>query len=125
MMYALIIEDDPAINTLVALVLRKKEFEVDTARDGEAGVQMIRQKQYDVLLMDLMMPKVNGYQVATYLRQHRPEMLDRTIVMTAVPEKALEKKELHGVRHIIHKPFDLDMLVKYAHDCCNPPGPRT
>ena len=59
----LIVEDDINLSFVLADYLRNKDFLVDTAMDGQEAWEMLTQKHYDLLLLDIMMPKMNGWQL--------------------------------------------------------------
>jgi CheY-like chemotaxis protein len=80
---ALICEDDPSIRALVRTVLVREGFAVDVAPDGAVGLERLRLGCYDVLLLDLMMPGVDGLEVIRTVKEERPPTLKRVVVMTA------------------------------------------
>ena len=63
----LVIDDSPTITKVVQLVLTKAGFSVDTATDGEEGIAHAARKRPDLILLDFVMPKMNGYQVCRAL----------------------------------------------------------
>jgi two-component system, cell cycle response regulator len=67
----LVVEDDPEINALMALTLRMEDYEVAQARDGEQALRLVREMHPDLILLDVMMPHMSGYDVA-YALQDRP-----------------------------------------------------
>lgn len=106
---ALVVDDDAGIRILVARVLARKGFEVDTACDGAEAIEKLLQHDYAVVTLDLMMPRIDGAAVVRYLVQHKPEKLGNVIVMTAFGAAALEKV-CPPVARFIEKPFDIDAL---------------
>ena len=78
---ALVCEDDPAIRTLVRTIMKREGFDVDEAENGTEGLKKINEGCYDILVLDLMMPEMSGYDVVQNLR---PEQVKRVIIMTAV-----------------------------------------
>jgi two-component system OmpR family response regulator len=69
-MRILIVEDDNKIASFVAKGLKEAGHTVERAPDGEQGVQLAMARQFDVLIVDLMLPKMNGYEVIRFLRDH-------------------------------------------------------
>ena len=67
--YILLLEDDINLSTVLADYLRSKGYAVDTAMDGKEGWEMLSHKHYDILLTDIMMPRMNGLQVLKNLRE--------------------------------------------------------
>jgi len=65
----LAIDDDPGITDLLALLLKPHGFEVITANNGEEGIRVIREQTPDVVILDLMMPGIDGWRVCTEVRK--------------------------------------------------------
>lgn len=65
----LIIDDDPTIRRLLHIMLHQEGYEVMTSSDGEAGLQLARTANPDIIICDINMPRLNGYEVLTQLRQ--------------------------------------------------------
>jgi CheY-like chemotaxis protein len=112
----LIVDDDAAIRILLARVLGRHGFVVDSARDGAEAIEQMLQHDYEVIALDLMMPRVDGIGVVKYLTERHPEKLKNVLVMTAFGAGALEKV-CPPVEHFIQKPFDLNAFVAQAEAC--------
>jgi DNA-binding response OmpR family regulator len=108
---ALIVDDDEPIRVLLSTIIKQQGFSVDTARDGSEAIEKLNDGSYNVVLLDLMMPKVNGYDVLRHLRQTNPGLLRRTIVATAVPERELQVKLTDPIYKVHSKPFELPQLL--------------
>ena len=107
----LIVDDDPPLRGLLKeLLARAGEHEVVTCSDGDEAIAILASRTFDVILLDLMMPRRDGYAVIEYLRAHRPQQLRVVLVMTASDEFSgrLDPQVVHGV---IPKPFDNDSVV--------------
>ena len=115
-MHAIICEDDPSIRALVQTVLRREGFDIDIAPDGAVAIQKLDERRYDVVILDLMMPGVDGYAVVQHVKKRWPERIPRIIIMTAVSE-ALRKDFPEPVCMVLAKPFDIDKLASVVHDC--------
>lgn len=113
---ALVVDDDAAIRILVTRLLTRRAFDVDAVRDGAEAIEMLLQHAYDIVVLDLLMPRIDGYGVVNYLTEHRPELLDKVIVTTAFGAQALEKV-CPPVARFIEKPFDVDRLLAVAAEC--------
>ena len=74
---ALIVDDEEPIRTMLAAVVQQSGFDVDTAADGAEAIASIDRDGYSVLLLDIMMPRVNGYDVLRHLEAKRPDLLRR------------------------------------------------
>ena len=112
---ALVVDDDNAIRHLVARILRRHQYNVDTATDGADAIAQLDQRTYDLVLLDLMMPRASGYEVLTHLEQSAPEVLPNTIVMTATHDVAA--LEQWPMCRIIRKPFDIKELLASIEAC--------
>jgi two-component system response regulator PilR (NtrC family) len=110
---ALVVDDDAAIRILVSRILSRHGFIVDAAADGAEAIEDLIAHDYDLITLDLMMPRIDGYGVVKYLQEHKPELFNRLIVMTAFGPHALEKICPPVVR-MIHKPFEIEELVREA-----------
>jgi DNA-binding NtrC family response regulator len=110
---ALIVDDDEPIRSLLATIVRHHGFTVQTASDGEQAIESIaRDGGIDVVLLDLMMPRVDGWAVLRYMQQHRPDLVPRTIVATAVPEREALRSIGDPVFKVHQKPFEMERLIE-------------
>jgi two-component system OmpR family response regulator len=73
-MRVLLVEDDPVISSFVAKGLKEAGFAVDRALDGEEGLHLAITEPYDVVVVDLMLPKLDGLSLITGLRGHKPDI---------------------------------------------------
>ncbi len=109
----LVADDDPEILSLLTMRLRSRGYDVVEAVDGENALEVARDKKPDLVLLDVMMPQKNGWEVARELKQD-PETREIGIVMlTAIGEKMNEMTSpLYGADAFIDKPFEFDHLEK-------------
>ena len=77
----LLVDDDPAVHELLAAVLRKPEWEIDSAFDGLEGLARIQARPYDLVLTDVRMPGMDGLELLSRIRELRPDA--KVMVMTA------------------------------------------
>ena len=105
----LIIEDDKNIQRLLGLELRHKNYSVDSAYDGEQGIEIFSKNSYDVILLDLMLPKKSGKEVCQELRK----LGDTPIIVITAKDSVLDKVELLdlGANDYICKPFAMEELL--------------
>jgi CheY-like chemotaxis protein len=114
----LIVDDDAAIQTLMQTLLRRRELVVESAGDGETALRLLRRQAYDTVVLDLMLPKVNGFEVIRDLKANAPKVLDRTIVVTAASDMTLRDfEDGKRVRRVLRKPFDVDEFVNEVLSC--------
>jgi CheY-like chemotaxis protein len=111
----LVADDDPAIRMLVARVLIRQGYEVLTANDGADAIEQLDRDRFDLLVLDLMMPRVDGIGVIAHL-QSRGATTPPILVMTAASPDILRRLPEDRIAKIITKPFDLDQLTRDASD---------
>jgi DNA-binding response OmpR family regulator len=113
---ALVVEDDPAIRRLVERLLRRKNIDIDATGDGDTAVSLLRSHDYSVVILDLMVPGLDGFQIIDTIRvqARRPPVA----VVSAVSHQALTKLDLDIVKVVIAKPFDVDEFTKAVLELC-------
>ena len=105
----LVVEDEKAIVDILTFNLKKEGYQVFCAYDGEQGVEMAKQENPDLILLDLMLPKMDGYEVCKYLRKS----MNTPIIMLTAREEEVDKilgLEL-GADDYITKPFSMRELM--------------
>jgi len=112
---ALVCEDDAPIRALVTRIVQREGFDVDAVIDGGDALAKIESDGYDLIVLDLMMPRVDGLEVIRRLRYERPAHLKHAIVMTAATDNVAAFVE--PVCTILSKPFDIDRLAKAVRAC--------
>jgi CheY-like chemotaxis protein len=114
----LVADDEDAIRTLVSRMLRRAGFDPMEASDGQHAIEQLDSNGFDAVVLDLMMPRVDGFGVINHLIHTQPEMMEKTIVMTAFPKTAARER-LHQLCSIVSKPFDVEELITLVRDCAN------
>ena len=112
----LVIDDDLAIRVLLQAVLKRLAFDVRLAEDGEVGLAAVSKEDFDLVLLDLMMPKVNGYEFierVKTLNGERPHI----IVFTAAGQRGVARIPPNSVCASILKPFDLEKFLDLIEHC--------
>jgi two-component system KDP operon response regulator KdpE len=105
----LVADDEPRITKLVSLALRDEGFRVVTASGGEEALARAEEVRPDIVLLDIVMPGMDGIEVMRQLREHRPVPV---ILLTARGSTAEKTKGLDlGADDYVAKPFDLDELA--------------
>ncbi len=102
---------------MVERVLRRERFEVEVARDGYEAIEKLAQNDYATVLLDLMMPRVDGHGVLRYLETERPMDTPRVIVMSANLQGAAETANQKPVFRVVPKPFDIRQLISHVREC--------
>ena len=105
----LVVDDEPAIRALVAKIVQRAGLQVETARDGGEAIERIDTGEYSVLVIDLMMPVVDGFGVIDYVRA-RGGRKPAIIVITAGDSSSIRRLDGSMVHSVIRKPFDIDVL---------------
>lgn len=113
----LVVDDDDAIRTLVERILRRERFHVESACDGSEAIDKLGTAQYDAVLLDLMMPRVDGHGVIRFLEREKSPPVPQVIVMTANMHGANEVRSAAPVTDVIPKPFDISELLSHVHAC--------
>lgn len=107
-MKILVVEDDESVRQMVSLALADEGYDVLEAAHGAAALPMARDRQPDVILLDMRMPVMDGWQFARAYRESGQKLVP-IVVMTAA-EDAKERAREIGTPHFLPKPFDLDDL---------------
>ena len=110
--YALIVEDEPALVELIRYNLIKEGYEVSTAQDGEEALLLIEERQPDIVLLDWMLPKLAGIEVARRLRSKSATRNLPIIMLTARAEESDRIRGLDiGADDYMTKPFSMSELT--------------
>ncbi len=107
---ALIVEDDPAIRRLVEKLLTRNGITVDVAGDGLVAVEKLAANRYSVIVLDLMVPELNGFQLIDFIKERK--ITTPVAVVSAVSHQSLTNLDLDVVKLVISKPFDVDEFIK-------------
>lgn len=108
----LVIDDSPTIQKVVQLVLTKAQYRVETARDGEEGLEKTRAVKPDLILLDFVMPRMNGYQFCRELA-NEPELKDIPVVLMSAKGDQVGERfvSVMGIVDYITKPFSPDAIT--------------
>lgn len=107
----LVVEDDPEINALMALTLRVEEYEVLQARDGQQALKILAEQTPDLILMDVMMPRISGYELARVLQEQSATRHIPIIFVTAKSEMEDRVRGLEMAIDYVCKPFAAPELI--------------
>jgi DNA-binding response OmpR family regulator len=105
----LVVDDEPPIRALVAKILERAGLAVDIAADGEEAISKLRTGVYDAVVVDLMMPKIDGEGVIDFVRT-MSGLRPAVIVASAGEPQVLHRLDSAVVHSIVRKPFEIDML---------------
>ena len=108
----LIVDDDEYVIDLLSFALKRHEYNVLISRDGYQALDVIDKEQPDMLVIDFMMPKINGLQLCEELSKNEQTKSIPKIILTASGRvEQLKIPEGYGVRHIMKKPFNTNELI--------------
>ena len=116
--YVLIVDDDPDLVETVSMILESKGYEVGKAYDGIEGEEAIKKRRPDVLVLDVMMPRKNGYQLCKELKANPATKGIPVVLLTAVGEAVPTTTYSHAegmaveAEDFIPKPVDAATLVE-------------
>lgn len=113
----LVIDDDVAIRVLLQAVLKRMNFQVDLAEDGHVALEKLKNTSYDVVLLDLMMPRVNGYEFLDRIGRDGAARPPHIIVFTAAGQRGIDKLPSNTVCGAVLKPFDLETFLGLIGNC--------
>ena len=118
-MRILLVEDDRKVGAFLEEGLRQEDFLVDWVRDGEAAVESAGACAYDLILLDFMLPKKDGHQVARDIRRSGRQT---PILMLTARDAAedVRRGRAAGVNDYMGKPFKFDDLLARIRDLLNP-----
>ena len=109
-MRILIVEDERMINDIIARTLKKENYSVDSCFDGEEALDYIFSTEYDVLILDIMLPKLDGFEV---LKRIRNKGIQTPVLFLTARESVQDRvKGLdYGADDYLIKPFDFEELL--------------
>ncbi len=107
----LVVDDEEALRTVLSTELSSEGYEVSTAADGSEAIELVKDNDYDLILLDIKMPNVDGFEVLKYVKGGKPDI--KVIMLTGFADlkNAIESKRL-GAEDFVSKPYDLvDLLT--------------
>ncbi len=113
----LIVDDESYIVTSLSYVMKNAGFEVDSAGDGEEALEKVKAKAPDLIILDIMMPKLDGFEVCKAVRANPDWNSVRIIMLTAKGRDSEREKGLElGADDYLTKPFSTRDILKRAQD---------
>lgn len=106
----LIVDDEDDLRELLSQVLHTQGYEVQSAINGEEAIALLTHQSFDLALLDIQMPKINGIQVLRHIRENSPST--KAIMLTGYADlkNAMEASEF-GAQDFISKPYKLDDVL--------------
>lgn len=119
----LVVDDDEVIRQLIAVNLQMEGFDVHTAVDGQDCLDRVAEVGPDVVTLDVMMPRLDGWVTALRLRENTAASSVRVVLITARAQEAdLRRGRDIGVDAFLTKPFDPAELIQVVRDLAAPGG---
>jgi DNA-binding response OmpR family regulator len=108
----LVVDDSATIQRLVGVTLKMKGYHVTSAYDGQQGWELLKKNHYDLAILDVVMPKLDGFELTRHIKQD-PQLKATPIIMLTVEgdEESREKGKRAGVNSYIVKPFQPEELI--------------
>lgn len=113
----LVADDDSSIRNLLGTILRREGLQVDLAADGVEAIERLKEHEYEVILLDLMMPRVNGFGVISWLREHPHRQKPVIIVISAYADQQFKDVDPNLVGGVLRKPFDISEVGDLVRRC--------
>ena len=107
----LVVDDEDALRTVLSSELTNEGYDVRTAADGDEAITELDKAKYDLVLLDIKMPRMNGFEVLKYIREKHGKT--KVVMLTGFADlkNAIESKKL-GADDFVSKPYDLvDLLT--------------
>jgi len=113
----LVADDDQSIRQLLCTIVKREQLVVDCVGDGLQAIEMLKQHDYSLILLDLMMPRLDGFGVIDYLCDHPPLQKPIVLVITAYADQKFKDVDPDVVAGVLRKPFEVAELGGLIQSC--------
>lgn len=113
----LVADDDEAIRRLLGLILTRDGFDVEEAANGREALDRLRRKDYDCMILDLMMGPGTGFDVLDTVKRERPGRRF-VVIASATAARTIDQLDSDNIVAKIRKPFDITELLHVVRKCC-------
>jgi CheY-like chemotaxis protein len=113
----LIADDDPAIRRLFEALAKRERIDCDTAANGPEAIVALKEREYALLFLDIMMPRIDGWGVLDYLRVRSKARVPSLFIITAFLDQTVSAADREIVSGIIYKPVDADDIAALMREC--------
>ncbi|HYK04336.1 MAG TPA: response regulator [Thermoanaerobaculia bacterium] len=120
----LVVDDDPVVRSILGTALRQRSLLYDEAADGAEAIRLLRENAYAVVLLDIMMPGVNGFEVLDAIdptAANTPVVL----VVSGADRAVLERLDARRIHGVVKKPFDPEEIASVVAACAEIRGRST
>lgn len=111
----LVVDDEPLVREMLAAALRADGLTVDEAGDGAEALELMAVQEYGVILLDLLMPKVDGFGVLEAMTPQKTQPV--VIVITGADSRAVDRLNARGIHGVLRKPFDPREVARVVTAC--------
>jgi CheY-like chemotaxis protein len=113
----LVADDDQSIRQLVTTIVKRESFTVDSAADGLEAIEFLKKHEYAVVLLDLMMPRLDGFGVIEWMKTNPPLIKPIILVITAYADQRFKEVDSELVAGVLRKPFEVAELGNLVRAC--------
>jgi CheY-like chemotaxis protein len=113
----LVADDDASVRQLLCTIVQRAGLRADCVADGVEAIEHLERAEYSVILLDLMMPRLDGFGVIEYLKTHPPQYKPVVLVITAYADQKFKDVDPDIVAGVLRKPFEVSevgSLVSYC-----------
>ena len=115
----LVVDDDPEVRRILSTILEAQGLIVDVAADGNGALSLLREQTYAVILLDLMMPGLDGFGVLAAMKTESIPAPPVVLVLTAADRHSVERLDPQRIHGVVRKPFDPPELAALVLACAN------
>lgn len=108
----LVVDDDRAIRDMICLILKRADISCAVVNDGQAAIEQLVEHSFELLILDLMLPRFTGYNVLQFLRDHPVARRPKIFILTANSDEFRRRMQDTSVDALIQKPFDPQELLE-------------
>jgi CheY-like chemotaxis protein len=113
----LVADDDHSIRQLLSTIIQREGFEVECVADGRQAIERLQERDYALILLDLMMPIVSGFEVIRYLKENPPMLKPVVLVISAYTDQRFRDVDANIVAGVLRKPFEVADLAGIVRLC--------
>lgn len=115
----LVVDDEPSVVKVVVFRLKKAGYEVISANDGESALKILKENKPDLILLDIALPDIDGYEVCARIKADETTKSIPIIFFSASTSMIMNKDDIlkkYGVQGYLNKPFETEELIKSISD---------
>jgi YesN/AraC family two-component response regulator len=112
----LFVEDEDCIVDMLTKTFRALHIDFDAARNGKEAIEKIENKEYDIVVTDINMPIMNGFELIKYLREELKLLLPIYVMSAYAAQEYTDQASQLGVEHYLKKPFDVINFINTVYD---------